>query len=57
MAAKIKFDYATRLLEAANNTINDLLRENYELKKQMHILISGENENTENNRRTIDYAK
>ena len=31
MAAKIKIDHFQRLLSAANNTIDDLLRENYEL--------------------------
>lgn len=56
MAAKIKIDHFQRLLSAANNTIDDLLRENYELKQQMHMLISGQYENGKN-RRTVDYSE
>lgn len=57
MASKIKIDNVQKLLNAATETINDLLKENFELKRQMHLLISGQYENRENSRRTLDYSK
>ena len=57
MAAKIKFENANRLLEAQNNVIDDLLRENYELKKQMHQILTAKNETKSINRRSVDFQK
>lgn len=56
MAAKLKVDHVQRLLNAATETINDLLQENFELKQQMHMLISGKHENSKN-RRSMDYSE
>ncbi len=56
MASKIKFDYVQRLLNASNDTINDLLKENFELKQQIHMLMCGRNE-INDDRRTTDYSK
>lgn len=56
MAAKIKFENAQRLLQAASNTINDLLKENYELKKQVHELITSNQYENTSIRRTMDLS-
>ena len=56
MASRLKFERIEKLLMASNNTINDLLKENYELKKQMQYLISKQNENKDD-RRTMDFTE
>jgi FtsZ-binding cell division protein ZapB len=55
MASKIKFDYMEKNFKAAMDTINDLLKENYELKEQINMLISGQNERANDTRRAMDF--
>ncbi len=56
MASKIKVDNVLRLLNAANDTINDLLKENFELKQQMNLLLNGKYEHR-NIERNISYSE
>jgi hypothetical protein len=55
MASRNKVEQVQKQLNAALNTINDILKENFELKNQMHQLLTGKNEN-QNIRRTVDFA-
>ena len=56
MASRNKVEQVQKQLNAALNTINDILKENFELKNQMHQLIIGQYEN-KNNRRSMDFSK
>jgi hypothetical protein len=54
MASGIKVKNTEKILAAMNNTINDLLREKWELQKQIEYLMkSKQNENTQTARHTM----
>lgn len=56
MAAQIKFNHLEKLLNAANDTINDLLQERHELQQQIYSLMASRKNESRSNREPMDIA-
>lgn len=56
MATKIKFEIAEKIIQAQNQTINDLVQENYMLKQQMNSLLTKKENGSKGNRTTFDLS-